>query len=235
MSASAHLRKSWNRRRLGGVCSGLAAYFGIDAILVRILFSIWALGSVAFIVYHFTAKEAYANLVLQLQRHGMTAIFSISGGYSNLFVLLSIALIGSLPFIAYLILHFCLPWDEQEASKHARYSWGFALLAIILLVGNAYAACKCRMAQLPDIFDQLGAELPVLSHPSTFLAQQPVLWIAGLILVLIMPSFIPLMCGKRRVLRWVAMALVLLSLAFPIMSCVIAWSAVAKITEMIVD
>lgn len=51
-SSVKRLTRSKSDRMLGGVCSGLARYFGLDAVLVRVIFAIAFFGAgVGFLPY----------------------------------------------------------------------------------------------------------------------------------------------------------------------------------------
>ena len=45
------LYRDENNKVLGGVCSGIAAYFGIDPVIVRVLFTIFAFTGIGFLLY----------------------------------------------------------------------------------------------------------------------------------------------------------------------------------------
>jgi phage shock protein C len=51
MAATRRIRRSSTDRKLGGVCGGLAEYFGLDPTLVRVGFILFALFGVGEIVY----------------------------------------------------------------------------------------------------------------------------------------------------------------------------------------
>jgi len=59
------LTRSRSDRRLGGVCGGLAEYFNLDPLLVRILFFVFALcataGIWAYLLLWFLVPEESAN------------------------------------------------------------------------------------------------------------------------------------------------------------------------------
>jgi len=145
-AAPRRLCKSWTNRQVGGVCGGIADYFGLN---------VWPVRD-ATMILGFLFCSAFLLVYLLL--------------YDDLpWSVILAFLFCSTILVVYLVLYFVLPWDEspEEARIRANERWliwlPFASALFILWIFN-HAIFLFFVPRVVDVYAQLGAELPALSR-----------------------------------------------------------------------
>jgi phage shock protein PspC (stress-responsive transcriptional regulator) len=134
-SASKQLFRDQNRKILGGVCAGLANYFNVDAVWVRLFFALltagWGFGLLVYLIMWIVVPGSYEleepQITKKLFRDNEHKVLGgVSGGLAAYFgidvvivrlVFIATTLFGGLGLVAYIVLWLVLPAAVSITDK----------------------------------------------------------------------------------------------------------------------